>query len=373
MDNEEKLDESIALLYEAAVNPALWRSSLTRFAEQVGAQAFHMFTWDRRAQHPLMAMVSHDHLFERIRLYDEYFHKVDPFLDRLLNRPLGQLLASQDLFDDRFVRRNEYFQDFLISSDFCWAAAGVIEVGTNVGATLALVRSHDNGRFSSEELERAKRLWHHFGRATALFVQTEQLRQKSVLGSHGLEEVEVGIAATDDHGRVVFVNEQAEAMINASGTIVLRSGFLSASDTDLSNRLKAAILNAASASACESFPVPAAPGRSEDLLLTVAPLRESAPAWTVLVRPSVLILIRSRARLRILGVGQLLQLFPLTPAEARLARALAHGQTPEEYASETGVSIATVRTQLRAVFDKTGTRRQTDLIRLLVSIPPSRK
>jgi DNA-binding CsgD family transcriptional regulator len=42
------------------------------------------------------------------------------------------------------------------------------------------------------------------------------------------------------------------------------------------------------------------------------------------------------------------------------------GQTVEEIASERGVSIHTVRTQVRGVKEKTGSRRQADVIALLV-------
>jgi DNA-binding CsgD family transcriptional regulator len=57
--------------------------------------------------------------------------------------------------------------------------------------------------------------------------------------------------------------------------------------------------------------------------------------------------------------------FRLTPAEARLAVRLASGASLMESADEFGVTHNTVRAQLRAIFDKTGTHRQIDLVRLL--------
>ncbi|MEZ5728897.1 MAG: LuxR C-terminal-related transcriptional regulator [Burkholderiaceae bacterium] len=61
--------------------------------------------------------------------------------------------------------------------------------------------------------------------------------------------------------------------------------------------------------------------------------------------------------------------FSLTVAEAAVAAALVEGMAPEEIARQRGVSMNTVRAQLRAVFDKTGTRRQLELVRMLGSIP----
>jgi len=73
-------------------------------------------------------------------------------------------------------------------------------------------------------------------------------------------------------------------------------------------------------------------------------------------------------------------LFDLTPAEARIARALGGGMTIGQIASSTGASAATVRNQVQAVFGKTGMHRQADLVGLLqglvptasVPVPPSR-
>jgi DNA-binding CsgD family transcriptional regulator len=61
------------------------------------------------------------------------------------------------------------------------------------------------------------------------------------------------------------------------------------------------------------------------------------------------------------------RLFHLTPAEARLASFLANGVSVEDAAAQLGVTRNTVRTQLQAVFAKTRTNRQGDLIRLILS------
>ena len=66
----------------------------------------------------------------------------------------------------------------------------------------------------------------------------------------------------------------------------------------------------------------------------------------------------------------LVGLFDLTPAEAAVARGIASGDSIPDFARRNGVSPETVRTQLRAVFEKTGTRRQADLVRLLSGAAP---
>lgn len=68
------------------------------------------------------------------------------------------------------------------------------------------------------------------------------------------------------------------------------------------------------------------------------------------------------------SVAALRQLFGLTPAEARLACALANGYTIDEYSSAMGVTRNTTRTQLASVLGKTQTRRQADLIRAIAGV-----
>lgn len=77
-------------------------------------------------------------------------------------------------------------------------------------------------------------------------------------------------------------------------------------------------------------------------------------------------------RRRVASAQQLISLFGLSPAEARLARALCHGETLEEYAETQSVKLPTVKTQLRAIFAKTQTDRQVVLVNLIAGIPPLR-
>ncbi|HET7527041.1 MAG TPA: LuxR C-terminal-related transcriptional regulator, partial [Burkholderiaceae bacterium] len=60
----------------------------------------------------------------------------------------------------------------------------------------------------------------------------------------------------------------------------------------------------------------------------------------------------------------------LTPAETRVLLGLAEGLVPKQIASKHAVLLSTVRTQISSIRDKTGTRRLSDLMQALVSLPP---
>lgn len=61
-------------------------------------------------------------------------------------------------------------------------------------------------------------------------------------------------------------------------------------------------------------------------------------------------------------------LYDLSAGEARIARGLTKGQTVDEIAASAGVSPETVRSQVKAVLAKTGTRRQAEATALLAGL-----
>jgi DNA-binding CsgD family transcriptional regulator len=56
----------------------------------------------------------------------------------------------------------------------------------------------------------------------------------------------------------------------------------------------------------------------------------------------------------------------LTPAEAKVAVAITSGQSARQIAEALGISYHTLRTHLKHIFAKTNTRRQGELIRLIL-------
>jgi len=70
-----------------------------------------------------------------------------------------------------------------------------------------------------------------------------------------------------------------------------------------------------------------------------------------------------------ISLDVLQSLFQLTPAEARLTALLANAISIDESAKTNHVSIHTARTQLKSIFQKTNTHKQTELVKLVLSSP----
>ncbi len=102
------------------------------------------------------------------------------------------------------------------------------------------------------------------------------------------------------------------------------------------------------------------------LLLTVAPF---VPPEGAAQLPSCVILMVSDPDAYQLSCPVLMQLFDLTPAEAGVAQALAHGEALDDIAHALDISMHTVKTHLQKLFRKTGTRRQGELVAMLHGVP----
>src|SRR5262249_21356635 len=69
-----------------------------------------------------------------------------------------------------------------------------------------------------------------------------------------------------------------------------------------------------------------------------------------------------------LPLGSIAEAYGLTEAEARVAEAASGGSTIGEIGRRLGLSPNTVKTHLRRIYEKTGTRRQAELARVMAMI-----
>jgi DNA-binding CsgD family transcriptional regulator len=71
-----------------------------------------------------------------------------------------------------------------------------------------------------------------------------------------------------------------------------------------------------------------------------------------------------------LPAALLRRLYHFTEAEVEVALHIMRGADPKHISEQLSVSLTTVRTHLQHVFDKTGTHRQAELVRLLLTLSP---
>lgn len=235
---------------------------------------------------------------------------------------------------------------------------------------LSIHRLPRQAAFGENESRLVRRLILHLLHATRAHFEVSRLRLRMAIGISALDELDMGVIVADASGQVWFANRQAEAIFAAKDGLTCKDGFVR--QTAPSRARGGSLASFLAAAANE--------GRSGDVLIKRSstgkiylgrafPLhhtQESAEPWQT---PLALLLVSDPETSYALPCQTLKDCFGLTDKEAELAQAIGEGRTPEEYASASGVTISTVRTQLRAIFAKTNTNRQVDLIRLLGRIP----
>lgn len=209
-------------------------------------------------------------------------------------------------------------------------------------------------------------------RITPLYLEIGKAERRRLISEHVLETSGVGVILVDDSARVVAINETAQTIIAEGDILSMREGVLRARRTADQQHLMQHIGRKAGEQQAQS---------GLDRHATLALLRDdNALPVTVMIRPgppfapvsaplrrTATLILRDPARRLRLASADLMQLFQLTQAEARLACLLADGASLEDCALQLGVTRNTARSQLRVIFAKTGTNRQGDLVRLLLS------
>jgi PAS domain-containing protein/DNA-binding CsgD family transcriptional regulator len=309
--------------------------------------------------------------------YARYYGAIDPRRQALERHPVGQVLTADEHFDGGRLRKSEFFNDFLIPYGVPYVAGGRVLQSAGLSAVVAVLRNVRQGPFAPREVATLECLMPHLQRTARLHSRIGGLRRQNQILAAALNRLTFGVVITDGAGRVLVVNPAAEELAAAGDGLALRGGRLTADRPEaaaaLARSIAAAVPRAARGNGQCGGPlrITRASGR-RPLAVLLAPLGADTALAAEHHGPAVLILITDLERQpEVLG-RRLVDLFGLTPAEACLAAALAAGKRLEDVAEERGVRMPTLRTQMRSVLDKTGTDRQSDLMRLLAGLPAVR-
>lgn len=172
-------------------------------------------------------------------------------------------------------------------------------------------------------------------------------------------------------GRLLHWNRAAGLLLERQDGLLVREGRLCATDPLVHWKLQGLIASAATAgkqSPGADGGVLGVPRPSGNHLLQAVVLPLSAGAQRA---AQVLVLVGDPRQARGVSAEALAALYGLTAAEAQIANALVLGRSVAQIAIERDVTPDTLRGQIKSIFRKTNTRRQSELVGLLLSVPRS--
>jgi len=394
--NIEIWDSLLGDLYQSVLNPNGLSTTLKTIDSWIGSSFTHFLIWDDKRNQQRTSIVTHDSFEDATKKYNEYFGAIDPRRQLTLSQAPGTTWACHDHFDDRFVGRNEFYQDLLIPIGARYILMCLIQRNDGVSAYLVFNHLAGQGHFSDHQRRAAAMLIPHLQRTIKLTMQSERFRGASFAGAASLNALDQSVFALDETGVVTFLNEKADVLLKKRRWLKTRNGRLDAFSMAEEDKFATALLRVRLSRQAETLPLYGSENINGDpdqtQVVTVIPMPIDRSVRTEndisLVESHVtdlrdrvasdlshftgaelIVLVSPQHRRSAISATSLRLLFKLTPAEARLAHDLAKGASVEEYAESAAISVATARTQLRAVLAKTGEKRLQDLVRMLATLP----
>jgi DNA-binding CsgD family transcriptional regulator len=351
-------DESlIDTIYEAAHIPELWPTLLDRLSERTDAWGGMLFTATSEATRWIASPQTID--FFAQFLAAGWMAK-NPLVERGVRREHAGFLTDLDLFTyDELDAEPMY--EYMRRTGGGWHLGTAIAVPNGDTLVVNIERRHAQGAFLREQAEHLDLYRPHLARAALLAARYTQSRYEATVGD--LEALGLAAAALSLRGTLIACNAGFQALMPAlvqdgpNGLIVTQQTAQAQVQAYLA-RTRSAPDTASGA----SIPIPAEPGRGPAILHLVP---VSGSARDIFARTACLVVITTADTERLPSSRLVQGLFDLTPAEARVARDIARGLGVPEAAVQAGVTEGTVRSQLKAVFAKTGTSRQAELAALL--------
>ena len=373
MDDLTEFDQLVGQIYEVPLAPECLPTVLEQITGWLSVGSCHLIGWNGQPRESTLNIIVG--VSQEVGLdYTAHYADIDPrrkfALDHLAP---GQLLACQEHFDARFVSKSEFYQDYLRAIGLRYLLATTLLDDPSRLVQIAFHHYVGHAPFSAREILKAERLIPHLQRAMALLSHSQAQQQRADISTAGLDASPLAVIAVDACGRPVFCNRQAEALLREGAVLGLRNGVLCARIADQDSALAHALANTAQRGISGNLTLCTPPGHARPARFSLTTIPAPEPErYALQSRAAVLCLIAPLGARRLATARQLMQLFDLTPAEARLLRALAQGATLDDYARECELSTSTVKTQLRSLFAKTGTSRQADLVRRVMDIPAVR-
>src|SRR3954470_19388974 len=371
--HQETIERVCELLYEAAAVSETWPSALAALADATGAVNAHFAVWNgRENKSDFFASARPDPGWET--LYTTYYGAIAPCRHLLDDKPVGEWIASHRYFDQEFVRRSEYFNDFLLKIGGLYSVKGrVFETPSRDSYAIAWVlRSPTAGPLDPDEIARlAQALNGHLRRAAALHHKLSAARPNGRLLEAAIDHLSVGVLIVNWRGRVLAANRTAQSMLLTGDALTERNGVLKARHQDDHDRLTHSIAAATRSKrlwTSDCIRLSRQSGKPA-YLATVTPLTEAVDLASMGGDRAALILIHEPDRRDSSDLHKALQqAFGLTPAEALTAALVGSGLAPQDVADRTGKSVSTIRSELKKVFAKLDVSRQAELAALVAQI-----
>ena len=356
-DNDVDMPALLESLYASLLDVAPWRSFLDRLTDFAEADFVTLILTPRRAERPgLLLTPGADPAVEEN--YVRELFAGDPFT----GLPEGRVVHFRDFVRADQQRRNAAYFEFLRQTSSDEVIGVEISEGEALQLRLRYTRRAGERPFDTADTARMEALVPHLRIALRLFdrLATGETEQRIYAGA--VERMAVGVVMLDHSGRVVRLNSIASAILAEADGVALKGSRLVLEDVTMGRHFQAALAREPGAP-----PYTLRIGRPSgagDLCLVIG---ETEASEHVNARggPTKVLFLSDPGQLAGVSTEAIRDLLGLTWGEAAVAADVASGLSLADSAARLGISPNTARAHLRAIFSKTGVKRQSQLMHLV--------
>ncbi|PWR22571.1 helix-turn-helix transcriptional regulator [Zavarzinia aquatilis] len=362
-------DALIDLIYAALLGETTWQQFLDAVARDVPEARATMFFHDPTLRQGLLSITSGLDSRE-IETYNTEYSQHDAWAPKATTWPVGLGCIMEQMYPREDLLRTRFHGEWLRSIG--------VETGTGISIErtegrlflLSVVTPRLDLDANMEHARLLTRLAPHLLRAKRAYREGQGPDLQGAATNLALDELGVSAIVVDDRLRIRRASASAARLLATGGGI----------GTDLGGALR--IADDGIAAALKSL-LSWSPGGPRSYAgrfthagqsFRVAIVRIASDALSLYFQgPTAILLIDASpgpgdADSRHLpSIEAMARLYRLTAGEADVLRGMAEGRSIDRIALDRNVGRETIRSQLKAVFQKTGCSRQQDLVRLVLS------
>lgn len=374
MDNREH--EIIGSIYDAAVDVNLWPQVIEKIVQYTDSKtaiftALDQFSpsYDFLFSHNIPDEALHAYRDERIRVIDMQLHRV-----LWENSGVGQVASSDLSHYGENPESDEYifYERCLNPTGISYISAVLLDQGSHRWAVLGLHRAPDAAPYQQKELDFLKQLGVHLRRALQIHRQFSLVKQENLSLYSVLDHLKTGVILLDHQLSLIYSNPLAQSMLEHDSCL----------DLDLYNRLKthaydqsrldqllhSALLGQSALNADVGGVLSLSDAKGQQLMLTIVPCSKLKNMQHQNARQhQIAVFLTDMHQHYALSQAYLQQAYQLSKREFELCELLLNGYKLEEIAEHCGITLSSVRTYFKNIYEKTQCNSQIELMHLLMS------
>jgi DNA-binding CsgD family transcriptional regulator len=363
-----ELSAVIGDIYDAAIDPTLWQQALASVCAFVGGSSAALYWHDSAAERSeALHLFNEDPVYTR--LYFEKYLPLNPMFPAASFIDEGIVAASEDVMPHAEFVKTRFYKEWLVPQGIESALSVNLEKGI---ARTSMIAVRTTILPQNEMRRRLGLLVPHLQRAVAIGKLFDQKAETEFALTKTLDHVEAGVFLVGATGQIVFMNDMAKAMLG-EGVLVNKVRNTLRAVSPVANRRLESVFRAAqdgdASFGVRGVAIPLTSKSQDPWFAHVLPLTSGRRKHAANDPKAVAaVFIRKTVPNALSPLEEIAKLYEMTAAEIRVFDALLKVRGVKAIADLLGLAQSTVKTHLHRLFRKTGTKRQSDLIKLVAGL-----